>query len=110
MSRPGELSGRLRERIAILRRDEARDALGGADGGWRAMGDAWAAIEPAGTGAPVAGEAIRARPRWRVTVRAGAGLMPGDRIRWRGAVLRVRQATADPRLPDRILAEAEEEP
>lgn len=109
MTRPGELTGRLRERVTIERREAGRDAIGGATGEWRAVGDAWAAIEPDGKSALVEADAIRARVRWAVTLRSGADLIIDDRIIWRGTPLRVRSVTRDPRTPDRIDAEAEEE-
>ena len=109
MSGRKELAGRLNQRIRIERRGSARDALGGATGEWVAVAVLWAAIEPVGTGALTDGEAIRARPRWRVTVRSGADVAIDDRIRWRGCVIRVRGLTADPATPDRIIAMGEEE-
>ncbi|ARS29116.1 phage head closure protein [Sphingomonas sp. KC8] len=109
MSGAKELAGRLRQRIGIERRTAARDALGGAVGDWVTVATLWAAIEPVGVGALIDGEAIRARPRWRVTVRHGADVAVDDRIRWRGGVIRVRGVTADPATPDRILVVGEEE-
>lgn len=103
-----ELSGRLRERVTIARPDGGRDALGAADGGWTALGDAWAAIEPAGSGAGVAGEARAALPTWHVTVRA-RDLRPGDRIGWDDRMLIVREVRMDPMRADRLVASAEEQ-
>jgi head-tail adaptor len=104
-----ELAGALSERVEVQRRAAERDALGGAAGAWGAVGSTWAEIVPDGTGAPVAGEAIEALPRWRVTLRADADVAVGDRLIWRGRRLRVRARTDDPRLPDRVLLRAEEE-
>lgn len=105
----GELAGRLRSRVAIERRDPARDALGGASGLWLAIGSAWAELAPDGSGDAVAGDARGMAPRWQVTLRTGAEVAIGDRLVWRGRRLRVRKRTEDPAFPDRITINAEEE-
>jgi len=104
-----ELAGRLRNRVAIERRETDRGALGGANGAWVPIGHAWADLVPAGTGEPVAGEARNMAPRWRVTLRTGADVVVGDRLVWRGRRLKVRRRSEDPTLPDRLTIEAEEE-
>lgn len=109
MTRLSELAGWLRERIAIERRDPARDAAGGAAGDWTAVGQAWAALEPAGRVAAVEADALRARLRWTVTVRSETDLRIDDRIVWRRARLRVRSVVPDPRTPDRLVVATEEE-
>lgn len=109
MTRLSELAGRLRERIAIERRDPARDATGGAAGEWLGVGQAWAAIEPVGRVAAVEADALRARLRWAVTLRSEAEVRIDDRLIWRGNRLRVRRLVPDPRTPDRLVVEAEEE-
>lgn len=105
----GELTGRLRSRVTIERREPLRDALGGASGEWGAIGNAWAELVPDGTGAAQVGDARSMAPRWRVTLRAGPVVAIGDRLVWRGRRLRVRQRIEDPGLPDRITINAEEE-
>lgn len=105
----GELAGRLRERVALERRSDGRDALGGATGEWNPLGESWAAIEPHGSGPTAAGEAASAMPRWRVTMRAGIDMMVGDRLHWGVKRLRVRAMLADPMQADRVTAEVEEE-
>lgn len=105
----GELSGRLRSRVAIERRDAARDTLGGANGGWSPVGNAWAELVPDGTGGAIAGDARSMATRWQVTLRAGPDVTIGDRLIWRGRRLRVRGRIDDPGLPDRITINAEEE-
>lgn len=106
----GEFSGALRERIAIVRRDGARDALAGASGDWATVGEAWASVVPMRPGAVNLGDALASPPRWMVLMRR-QGTLPqvGDRIAWRGKNLRVRYAEADPRTPDRLVAGTEEE-
>ena len=104
-----ELAGRLRELVTLQRREDARDAIGGAAGGWRAIGDYRAAIEPRPAGPQEVADALDARPRWRVTLRAGSGARPGDRLAWRGRLIAVRAVTDDPATPERTLIEAEEE-
>lgn len=109
MTRLGELAGRLTERIGIERREPARDAGGGAIGEWREVAQAWAALEPVGRVPMVQGDALRGRLIWAVTVRGGTDVAIDDRVRWRDAVLRVRRVTRDPREPDRIHVDTEEE-
>jgi len=105
----GELAGRLRERIAIVRREPIRDAGGGASEGWATIGPAWAAIEPDGSGDLTAGDARAASPRWRVTLRLGADVTVGDRLTWGQRRMRVRRRIDDPATPDRFTLHAEEE-
>ena len=102
-------AGALRERVTIWRRAEARDALGGASGTWTAGASVWAAVRPGGREPPVEAEARSAAPRWRVTLRAGAGARVGDRIGWRGRWLLVAGLVEDPATPDRVMLETEEE-
>jgi len=104
----GELTGMLRERVEMQRRDAARDAIGGAVGDWVSLGMAWAAFEYDRAGAAVAGDAAEASPWWRVTMRAREGLSVGDRMLWNGRVLTVRSVERDPRFPDRLRVRAEE--
>lgn len=103
-----EFAGSLRERVTIERRADDRDSTGGAIGGWSAIATVAAAIAPDGATEIEAGEALDARPRWRVTVRP-TDVNLGDRLAWRGRLLAVRGVTADPRTPDRIELASEEE-
>lgn len=104
-----ELAGRLAERIVIERRGGERDAIGGASGGWAAIGNAWAAIAPDGAGEAVAGEALAGLPRWRVTLRATIDAAIGDRLVWGARRLAVRGRGDDPALRDRFTLTCEEE-
>ena len=105
-----ELAGSLREQVTILRRAPGRDAIGGANGDWIALGTRPAAVIPARPGATVQGDTLAGVPRWLVTMRnEGALPEPGDRIAWRDRRLMVRFAEADPRRPDRVVAGTEEE-
>lgn len=104
----GELAGVLRERVTLLRRDAARDALGGASGEWAAIGEAWAAIVPDGAGGAVSGDAPDAPQRWRVTLRAPTPATIGDRLGWGARGLRVRGRSDDPAMPDRVTLLVEE--
>ena len=99
----GGLAGALTERVTLLIRDDARDALGAAAGGWRDDEAIWAAVRPARPRddeiGPVSG--------WRVTIRSGLGVRPGDRLRWDATTMRVRMTVFDPATPDRLLLETE---
>lgn len=95
-----EFAGVLRERVTLMRRDPARDALGGASGTWSEVRDFWAAVEPVGA---------REMPRWRVMLRdEGGSPVMGDRLGWGGRTLAILAIGSDPRLPGRITIEAEE--
>ena len=105
----GELAGRLRSRVTILRRVTTRDAIGGSAGDWVTIGQAWAGLTPDGTSEPTVGDAPSAALRWKVTLRTGADVTIGDRLLWRGRVLRVRRLSDDPAEPDRIMLDTQEE-
>lgn len=103
-------AGAMRERIAIERRGSARDALGGAVGGWDLVRQAWAGVIPARPGVDVKAVALDALPHWIVTMRnEGAAVMPGDHVVWRGRRLMVRRIGQDPRTPDRVVLGTEEQ-
>lgn len=106
----GELSGRLRTRVIIERREDARDVLGAASGDWIVMRSAWAEIAPEGAGPIAEAEARAAMPRWMVTMRSEAPVPTiGDRVLWAGRRLRVRSVGTDPRAPDAVRLSTEEE-
>jgi head-tail adaptor len=98
-----EFTGALAERVAIETRTGAGDA-------WQAIAMRAAAVVPdAPDGGPVlAGEALVARLRWRLTLRADASITLAARLRWRGRALRILRCLADPRTPDRLTILAEE--
>lgn len=105
-----ELSGRLRTRVIIERRESARDAIGAASGDWVTMRSAWAEIAPEGSGPIAQADAAAAMPRWSVTMRFEAPLPAiGDRLVWGGRKLRVRAVIADPREPDWLTLSTEEQ-
>ncbi len=105
----GELSGALTERVAVQRRAEARDDLGGAAGAWTTIATLWAALEPITAAAWGAGDMPVAAPRWRATMRSGADMAAGDRLQWRGRLFAVRAVEADPAAPDRLIVMLEED-
>lgn len=108
--RAGSLAGRLRTRVIIERREDARDVLGAASGDWIMMRSAWVEIAPEGTGPIGEADARAAMVRWTVTMRFEAPLPAiGDRILWAGRKLRVRSVMADPRVPDQLTLSTEEE-
>jgi head-tail adaptor len=106
----GELAGRLRERVTIVRREDARDVLGAASGDWVTLRNAWVEIAPDAIGASAQADVRSAMPRWTVTMRGEAPLPAiGDRVLWAGRTLMVRSVTADPRRPDELRLGTEEE-
>ena len=91
------LAGLLRERVTVMRADDARDALGGVGGTAAVVGSVWAGCVPDGD------------RRWRIAMRP-FGVRVGDRIERVGMTVRAVRVLADPRMPDRITVYAEEMP
>lgn len=104
----GELAGALRHRVTVFRQDASRDALGGA-GDWIEVEAPWAALAADGIGAVAAADARDAPVRMAATLRAGADVRVGDRLRWAGRDFVVRSLWADPALRDRMIARIEEQ-
>jgi head-tail adaptor len=104
-----EFAGALTQRVALLRRAEARDDLGGADGAWTTLATTWAALAPVASASWGAGDRPAAVPRWGATLRAGVDVRPGDRLQWRLLLLTVRTVAADPTTPDRLTLTLEED-
>src|SRR3546814_177256 len=92
-----EVAGRLAERMALERREEVRDALGGSAAVWAQEAVLWAAVVPDRGGVEQSGDARRGDRRWAVTIRRRGGLGLDCRFRWGGRVLRVRFVEDDPR-------------
>lgn len=101
-----EFAGALRERIQF----ERPGPTGTAAAHWQPDGAAWAAVAPLGPGDRIAGGTLSARPRWRVTVRRRGGIDLDCRIIWRTRTLRLVAITEDPRQPDRLVIDTEEQP
>jgi len=97
-----ELAGALKERVTLEYQAAGTDARGVANGAWLSRGTVWAAVVPAGEGAPYAADALSVEPRYRVTLRRRDDLGVGDRLIWRGRTLGVLSITADPAQPDRM--------
>jgi head-tail adaptor len=53
-------------------------------------------------------QALSSMPKYRVTIRMRDGVGLGQRIRWSGRSLMVRQLLDDPRAKDRIVMRCEE--
>lgn len=104
-----EFSGALTQRLTLLRRQAARDTLGGASGAWAATGTIWASVVPVASAPWGAGDRPVAAPRWRAMLRSNFDVSPGDRAQWRGLIFAVRAVEADPATPDRIALILEEE-
>jgi head-tail adaptor len=104
----GEFAGSLRERITIERRSGGRDMRAGATGAYLYDGAAWAAVAPLMPSSLIAGDAISALPRWKVTMRKREGIGPSTRIVWRGRFLAVRAVESDPATPAQMILTTDE--
>ncbi|MBV7255208.1 head-tail adaptor protein [Pacificimonas sp. WHA3] len=94
-----ELAGAMRERVTHLLPGD-RDAAG-APTAFVEGEELWAAIVPERPRIGVRGERRAQAERWKVTLRAGAGVHVGDRLHWRDAAYDVVSVIADPRLMER---------
>ena len=103
-----EFAGALRERLGIERLASTPGDDGNATLAWLPDGEAWAALAPAGPPDGIVGEGQTSRPRYRLTLRARAGLGLASRFRWLGRVLTVLRVEPDPRRADRITLLVEE--
>ena len=104
----GGFIGSLRERIQIERPCAERTPGGLQQPGWEKVTDCLAAVVPEGAGSEAEGMALSAMPRFRVTIRKRVGIAVGQRVRWAGRAMLVKQRIDDPRLRDRILLRCEE--
>lgn len=59
-------------------------------------------------GAESEAQALSAMPKYRVIIRQRDGIALGQRVRWNGRSLMVRQLLDDPRTKDRIVMRCEE--
>lgn len=103
-----EFAGLLRERIVIEALTEERNAIGAQLPSWEVVARCLAAVAPEGAGAEAEGQALSAMPRFKVTIRVRDGIAVGQRLRWSGRLLNIRQRIDDPALPDRIALRCEE--
>lgn len=103
-----EFAGTLRDRILIERPLEARDAMGRQEPGWEEVCRCFAAIALEGAGPESEAQALSAMARYRVTIRRREGIAVGQRVRWGGRTMLVRQMLDDPRAKDRITLRCEE--
>ena len=103
-----EFAGLLRERVVVEALTGDRNALGAQLPEWVVVARCLAAVAPEGAGAEAEGQALSAMARFKVTIRAREGISVGQRVRWGGRLLAVRQRVDDPALPDRITLRCEE--
>jgi head-tail adaptor len=103
-----EFSGLLRERIAIERPVNLRNAMGLQQAGWEPVCRALASVTLDQVGAEAEGQALSAMPRYKVLIRWREGIAIDQRVQWRGRTLAIRHLLDDPRRRDRILLRCEE--
>ncbi len=103
-----EFAGLLRERVVIEALTAERNAIGAQLPDWVVVARCLASVAPEGVGAEAEGQALSAMARFKVMIRVREGIQVGQRIRWGGRVLGIRQRVDDPALPDRITLRCEE--
>ncbi len=79
--------GRLNERIIIEGEERLSDQLGGYSSKWKERGQYWAKVEPYYPRVSQKENRIPPAPLYKVRVRCGIALCPGDRLRWKGCIL-----------------------
>jgi head-tail adaptor len=103
-----EFAGTLRERIVIQQPVSVRNAMGLQEPGWQEVCRCLASVALQNVGQQSEGQALSAMPRYRVTMRARAGIALDQRVQWNGRTLVVRQLLDDPRVKDRTAILCEE--
>lgn len=103
-----EFAGTLRERIVIERATSVRNAMGLQEPGWEQVCICSASLVLEGPGPESEGQALSAMPRYRVTIRRRDGVTVGQRVRWNGRTLMIRQLLDDPVAKDRLTLRCEE--
>jgi hypothetical protein len=101
MSAP-EFAGGLKARVQLLRRDPARDDLGGTSGAWVPGASLWLALTPLGPGKADGGDLPAGPTRWRGVLRSGVALAVGDRLAGPALTVAILSIEADPASPDRL--------
>ncbi len=81
--------GDLRERIAVQRVSNTRDAIGGLTESWSEIASAYAKVEPASSGEQFRRSQIQASADWTVTTRYNNAWKPADRIVWRSRTFEI---------------------
>lgn len=97
-----DFAGSMRERVELLKRTAGRDALGEGEEDWTLVGLVWGSAVPIGHGPDYRGGSLDRPTLWRMTLRP-CPVAVGDRIARVTNTLEVREVTADPALPDRVV-------
>lgn len=104
----GGLAGALRERITIERTGTERSASGLQVSSWETVATCRAHVRPEGAGPESEAMSLSAMARFRVTIRMREGIEVGQRVRWKGRVMTIRQLIENPDLRDRLELRCEE--
>jgi|SRR5215218_5974239 len=104
----GEFAGTLRERVLIEQPVSTRNAMGLQEPGWEQVCRCLASVALESVGAESEGQSLSAMPKFRVTMRARAGIALDQRVSWNGRKLMIRQLLDDPRQRDRVVMRCEE--
>ena len=103
-----EFAGTLRERLVIERPVSLRNSMGLQQPGWEQVCRCLGAVVFEAVGPENEAQALSSMPKYRVTIRTRDAVELGQRIRWSGRSLIVRQLLDDPRAKDRIVMRCEE--
>ena len=82
-------TGRLHQRIELLRDGEYQDASGAWASGWSTVGTFWAAVEPITGRERISADSVASVTDVRVIMRYRPGITAGDRIRHDGKDMNV---------------------
>ena len=103
-----EFAGTLRERLVIERPVSLRNVMGLQEPAWEEVCRCLGAVVLEAVGPESEAQALSSMPKYRLTIRRRPGIELGQRIRWSGRMLGVRQILDDPRTRDRIVMRCEE--
>ncbi len=92
MSADLPMAGSLRDRVALARKEQAREADGGLSVLFMPLATVWARVHARASGRTGFADARGAKATHTVVMRFRTDLSAGDRITWRGRALEVLSA------------------
>lgn len=83
-------AGQLDQRISLQRKSRVRDGAGGATETWTEYAEVYAMVRPMTGRERQNAERAEALSDYVVVIRYRSGILPSDRIEWRGRKLNIR--------------------